>query len=48
MNYQVMPDLSPQDYEALKNDIAQRDVLIPVEGAARKTDQNGLTTLNFS
>jgi hypothetical protein len=31
MNYQVMPDLSPQDYEALKNDIAQRGVLIPVE-----------------
>jgi ParB-like chromosome segregation protein Spo0J len=31
MNYQVMPDLSPQDYEALKNDIAHRGVLIPVE-----------------
>lgn len=29
--YQVMPPLSPEDYEALKADIAERGVLVPVE-----------------
>lgn len=29
--YQVMPDLPPEDYEALKADIALRGVLVPVE-----------------
>lgn len=29
--FQVMPDLSVEDYEALKADIAERGVLIPVE-----------------
>ena len=31
MNYQVMPNLTLQDYEALKSDIAKRGVLIPIE-----------------
>src|ERR1700680_3462260 len=31
MNYQVMPNLTRQDYEALKADIASRGVLIPIE-----------------
>ncbi len=31
MNYQVMPDLSEADFEALKEDIAQRGVMVPVE-----------------
>jgi len=34
--YQVMPDLTPIEYEALKADIAERGVLIPVE-----VDENG-------
>lgn len=29
--YQVMPDLSPDDFEALKADISARGVLVPVE-----------------
>lgn len=36
MKYQVMPDLTPIEYEALKADIAERGVLVPVE-----TDENG-------
>jgi N6-adenosine-specific RNA methylase IME4/ParB-like chromosome segregation protein Spo0J len=36
MNYQVMPDLTPIEYEALKIDIAERGVLVPVE-----VDENG-------
>lgn len=31
MKYQVMPDLTPLEYEALKADIAQRGVLVAVE-----------------
>lgn len=31
MKYQVMPDLTPIEYEALKADIAQRGVLVAVE-----------------
>lgn len=31
MNFQVMPDLSEEDYSALKADIAQHGVLVPVE-----------------
>ena len=31
MKYQVMPDLTPIEYEALKADIAEKGVLIPVE-----------------
>lgn len=31
MTYQVMPSLSPEDYEQLKADIAERGVLVPVE-----------------
>lgn len=31
MKYQVMPDLTPIEYEALKADIAERGVLVPVE-----------------
>lgn len=30
-NYQVMPDLSPEDYAELKSDIAVRGVQVPVE-----------------
>ena len=29
--YQLLPDLSPSEYHALKADIAQRGVLVPVE-----------------
>lgn len=29
--YQVMPDLAPEDFSALKADIAERGVLVPVE-----------------
>lgn len=36
MKYQVMPDLTPIEYEALKADIAKRGVLVPVE-----VDENG-------
>lgn len=36
MKYQVMPDLTPIEYEALKADIAKRGVMIPVE-----LDENG-------
>lgn len=36
MKYQVMPDLTPIEYEALKADIAERGVLVPVE-----VDENG-------
>lgn len=36
MKYQVMPDLTPIEYEALKADIASNGVLIPVE-----MDENG-------
>jgi len=31
MKYQVMPDLTPIEYEALKADIAENGVLVPVE-----------------
>jgi predicted transcriptional regulator len=31
MNYQVMPEMSPEEYEALKEDIAERGVMIPIE-----------------
>ena len=31
MNYQVMPDLTAEDFESLKADIAKRGVLVPVE-----------------
>ena len=31
MKYQVMPDLTPIEYEALKADIAEHGVLVPVE-----------------
>lgn len=31
MKYQVMPDLTPIEYEALKADIEERGVLVPVE-----------------
>lgn len=31
MKYQVMPDLTPLEYEALKADIQERGVLVPVE-----------------
>lgn len=36
MNYQVMPDLSPEEFEVLKQDIAKSGVLVPVE-----YDENG-------
>ena len=36
MKYQVMPALTPIEYEALKADIAKRGVLVPVE-----VDENG-------
>jgi len=36
MKYQVLPDLTPIEYEALKADIAQHGVLVPVE-----MDENG-------
>lgn len=36
MKYQVMPDLTPIEYEALKADIAERGVLVPIE-----VDENG-------
>lgn len=36
MKYQVMPDLTPIEYEALKTDIAEHGVLVPVE-----VDENG-------
>ena len=31
MNYQVMPELTAEEYEELKADIAQRGVMIPIE-----------------
>ncbi len=31
MKYQVMPELTPIEYESLKADIAERGVLVPVE-----------------
>lgn len=31
MNYQVMPALSQEDFAALKTDISERGVLVPVE-----------------
>ena len=31
MNYQVMPPLSNEEYAELKNDIAQRGVMVPIE-----------------
>lgn len=31
MDYQFMPDLTPEEYEALKADIAERGVLVPIE-----------------
>lgn len=31
MNYQVMPDLTPEEYAELKADIAERGVMVPVE-----------------
>jgi ParB family chromosome partitioning protein len=31
MKYQVMPELTPMEFEALKADIAERGVLVPVE-----------------
>ena len=31
MGYQLFPDLSPSEYEALKADIAENGVLVPVE-----------------
>ena len=30
-NYQVMPELTPEEYEELKADIAERGVMIPIE-----------------
>ncbi len=30
-NYQVMPELTEEEYEELKNDIAERGVMVPVE-----------------
>ena len=31
MNYQVMPDMAQEEYDALKEDIAERGVMIPIE-----------------
>jgi len=31
MKYQVLPELTPIEYEALKSDIAQRGVLVPID-----------------
>jgi len=31
MNYQVMPDMAQEEYEALKDDIAERGVMVPIE-----------------
>jgi len=31
MNYQVMPDMAQEEYEALKEDIAERGVMVPIE-----------------
>ena len=31
MTFQVMPDLSEAEYQALKDDIAKRGVMVPVE-----------------
>ena len=36
MKYQVMPDMAQDEYEALKEDIAERGVMIPIE-----FDENG-------
>ena len=36
MKYQILPDLTPMEFEALKADIAQNGVLVPVE-----VDENG-------
>lgn len=31
MDYQVMPELTPEEYSELKNDISQRGVMVPIE-----------------
>lgn len=31
MNYQVMPELTPEEYNELKNDIQERGVMVPIE-----------------
>ena len=31
MNYQVMPELTAEEYSELKNDILERGVMIPIE-----------------
>ena len=31
VTYQVMPDLTPEEYAELKSDIASRGVMVPVE-----------------
>jgi len=31
MNYQVMPDMAQEEYDALKEDIAERGVMVPIE-----------------
>jgi DNA-binding Lrp family transcriptional regulator len=36
MNYQVMPKMAQEEYEALKEDIAERGVMVPIE-----FDENG-------
>jgi len=36
MNYQVMPEMAQEEYEALKEDIAERGVMVPIE-----FDENG-------
>jgi hypothetical protein len=36
VSYQVLPDLAPDEYDALKADIAARGVMVPVE-----VDENG-------
>ena len=36
MNYQVMPDMAQDEYDALKEDIAERGVMVPIE-----FDENG-------
>jgi ParB-like chromosome segregation protein Spo0J len=34
--YQLMPDMSPAEFEAFKTDIAQRGVVVPID-----VDENG-------
>jgi ParB-like nuclease domain len=31
LKYQLMPDMSPPEFEALKADIAQRGVVLPID-----------------